>query len=413
MSTDKAICEHESCTRGQAGPILAQQQSGTFDCQTSQDRNKAELDDFWTIYRGTNMWTDEVFGHGDEALFWSSMGEGNGDMSRVAPDVNWKRITEVYSADHSLFGSRGIQHEDMRQGFIGNCWFISGASVLAEVPGRMEKVFLNDNAISANGIYALNFFTLGMPHTIIVDDYLPLREAWWVDSGYTTLFAQVSQDKGVWGPLLEKAFAKYHGNYEHTIGGNPNYAVRTLSGAPFYDEMHGDNITLDDLWTLLSTHDQADDILQCGTSGTNHFTQGIQGLANGHAYSVIGVKELSTGEKLVKMRNPWGSEAFTGDWSDESSKWNDANKAEAGWVQANDGAFFMALEDYHSQAAYTMVAKDVTDWFKADFLKLNDTTGGNNSAAASWWCGAECTVHSFTLTSAVDQEVWVTAHTWD
>jgi len=235
MSTDKAICEHESCTRGQAGPILAQTQTVNFNCQTSQDRNKAELDDFWTIYRGTNMWTDEVFGHGNDALFWSSMGEGNGDMSQVAPSVNWKRITEVYSADHSLFGSSGIQHEDMRQGFIGNCWFISGASVLAEVPGRMEKVFLNDNAISANGIYALNFFTLGMPHTIIVDDYLPLRE--W-GNGWNTLFAAVSEDKGLWGPIIEKAFAKYHGNYEHIIGGSPNYAVRTLSGAPFYSIYH-------------------------------------------------------------------------------------------------------------------------------------------------------------------------------
>jgi hypothetical protein len=170
--------------------------------------------------------------------------------------------------------------------------------------------------------------------------------------------------------------------------------------------------SVDDLWNILSTHDQIDDIIQAGTGGTNHFTEGIQGLANGHAYSVIGVKELSNGTKLVVMRNPWGSEGFTGDWSDGSALWTDELKEEAGWEQKNDGKFFMSVADYKEQAAYTLVAKDVTDWNTASFLKLNDTTGSNNSSPA-WFCGEECTEHKFTLTSAVAQEVWLTAHTWD
>ena len=91
--------------------------------------------------------------------------------------IDWKRISEVYDDTHTLFGSNGINHEDMIQGYLGNCWFISGASALAEIPGRMEKVFINpDNKLSANGIYAVNFFTLGLPHTVIVDDYLPLAQ---------------------------------------------------------------------------------------------------------------------------------------------------------------------------------------------------------------------------------------------
>lgn len=50
------------------------------------------------------------------------------------------------------------------------------------------------------------------------------------------------------------------------------------------------------------------------------------------------------------MRNPWGAEEFTGDWSDSSTKWTDELKEEAGWVSANDGSFFMSIEDYASQA---------------------------------------------------------------
>ena len=108
----------------------------------------------------------------------------------------------------------------MRQGSIGNCWFISAASALAEVPGRVEKIFLNaNNEVSASGIYAVQFYTLGIPHTVIVDDWLPLQPE--SDGGYATLFAKVSEDSAIYVPILEKAFAKYHGNYAHIKGGDP------------------------------------------------------------------------------------------------------------------------------------------------------------------------------------------------
>ena len=107
----------------------------------------------------------------------------------------------------------------MRQGSIGNCWFISAASALSEVPGRVENVFLNaKNEISKNGIYAVNLYTLGVPHTVVVDDYLPLQE-WY--GKYHSVYASPSPDKSIYGPILEKAFAKYHGNYKHIVGGDP------------------------------------------------------------------------------------------------------------------------------------------------------------------------------------------------
>ena len=61
----------------------------------------------------------------------------------------------------------------MNQGGVGNCWFIAAASSVAEVPGRLEKVFLNtDTKLNEAGIYAVNLYTLGVPHTVIVDDYM-------------------------------------------------------------------------------------------------------------------------------------------------------------------------------------------------------------------------------------------------
>jgi hypothetical protein len=104
--------------------------------------------------------------------------------------------------------------------------------------------------------------------------------------------------------------------------------------------------TADEIWDELQSTDHADDIIQMGTPGNNDQDSNADGLANGHAYTVIGVNELSTGQRLVKLRNPWGSEGFTGAWSDSSSSWTNDLKDEVNHGSADDGIFFMSIEDY-------------------------------------------------------------------
>lgn len=59
-----------------------------------------------------------------------------------------------------------------------------------------------------------------------------------------------------------------------------------------------------------------------------------KGLVTGHAYTLLDVKELSNGVKLAKVRNPWSRGEWNGDWSDNSGKWTDALKKEAGYVNS-------------------------------------------------------------------------------
>ena len=48
-------------------------------------------------------------------------------------------------------------------------------AALVEYPGRIEKLFLNNrNEVSRTGIYGVNIFTLGLPQTVLVDDWLPI-----------------------------------------------------------------------------------------------------------------------------------------------------------------------------------------------------------------------------------------------
>ena len=111
--------------------------------------------------------------------------------------------------DSTLFGPTGANPEDINQGSLGNCWVMAGASAVAEVPGRIERIFLNNNnALSKTGIYGVNIYALGVPYTILIDDYLPVK-----DFNDNLFFGKAGKDDSVWGALLEKAFAKLHGNY--------------------------------------------------------------------------------------------------------------------------------------------------------------------------------------------------------
>lgn len=70
-------------------------------------------------------------------------------------------------------------------------------------------------------------YALMMPVTITIDDRLPMKKG-----TSRTLYANIGRDKSVWGPLYEKAFAKFHGSYEALVGGNPEIALNTIYGAP-------------------------------------------------------------------------------------------------------------------------------------------------------------------------------------
>jgi hypothetical protein len=64
---------------------------------------------------------------------------------------------------------------------------------------------------------------------------------------------------------------------------------------------------------------------------------------------------LKSGIRLVKLRNPWGSFEWKGDWSDDSSLWkkHPTIKLEMGQfdffgskVDNNDGCFYMSWDDF-------------------------------------------------------------------
>ena len=153
-------------------------------------------------------------------------------------------------------------------------------------------MFLNlDSAQNAAGIYGVNLYALGVPHTIIVDDYVPVTTIWDAKDKKnveTTVFNRISRDGALWMTILEKAFAKFHGNYKHIEAGDIRKSANTIHGTP-YELVKNSEKTVDEIWEQLKNADENGDIIQCGTEGDDDTMTQDNGLVMGHAYTVLSV----------------------------------------------------------------------------------------------------------------------------
>jgi calpain-15 len=109
------------------------------------DRHKTtKSNDFYDIVNAQSTeYLDTEFPTNDAHYFFDG-GDNETGSSMVghAGRDDWYRINE-FSSSLSLFGTEHIRPKDIRQGEIGNCWFLSSITALAEYPGRIESTFLN------------------------------------------------------------------------------------------------------------------------------------------------------------------------------------------------------------------------------------------------------------------------------
>ena len=85
----------------------------------------------------------------------------------------------------------------------------------------------------------------------------------------------------------------------------------------------------------------------------------VEGIVQGHAYSVLDVIDLGDGEKVVKIRNPWGDKSaeWTGDWSDNSDLWDQRSMNKCNFTHKADGIFWMGIEDFVSAFKYLYICR--------------------------------------------------------
>jgi len=254
--------------------------------------------------------------------------------------LGWRRFTspEYKLAQTHLLSEKTFSPEDILQGKIGDCWFISAAAVVAERSDLMQQVFahhlnkksyttkdinsivnhnvnnretLNSNNnmyIPEDGKLVINLNLSGKWQAITIDNYLPIHD----DSrrnndgnglGFSSsssssvsnkviksnlVFAKPGRGNSLWLAYLEKAYAKACGNYHAISGGEIVEALSVLTGYPTEVlSLDDENFESDITWAKLLSYSSCNFPMGAGT-----LTSG-EGIVGQHAYSILEVKEIN------------------------------------------------------------------------------------------------------------------------
>lgn len=115
--------------------------------------------------------------------------------------------------------------KDIRQGMLGDCYFLAGLSALAEKPSRIFKLF-NLVTVNEQNYYSVRILYKGKWVSIDLDDQATL----WNQG----LCFAASKNDEIWVILLEKAWAKLYTSYARIVDGYPDEALHDLTGAPCF-----------------------------------------------------------------------------------------------------------------------------------------------------------------------------------
>ncbi|KAG9228919.1 hypothetical protein BJ875DRAFT_363172, partial [Amylocarpus encephaloides] len=281
-----------------------------------------------------------------------------------------KRVGDIFEKPE--FFSDGATASDIRQGRDGDCWFLAALCTLGNTPGLIEKVCVARNEMV--GVYGFVFHRDGEWISEIIDDKLFLikpdyDESWFerslidehsrVDSQeeyrklYQTnssalYFAQCEDPNETWLPLLEKAYAKAHGDFAAISGGLTGEGLEDLTGGVTTELFAPDILDKDYFWTEELMKVNQSFLFGCASFmflGGRSYSRGARkGVLEGHAYSIMKCKEID-GKRLCLLRNTWGKGEWTGPWSDGSKEWTPE------WMQkldhrfGDDGQFWMTYDD--------------------------------------------------------------------
>jgi calpain-15 len=287
--------------------------------------------------------------------------------------IKWIRASEVPDLIDRQEGSLevfkgGVHPDDIKQGSLGDCYFLSPLSVLSENPDRIRKLFVTDKA-NQFGVYAVRIFKNGEWKEVVIDDYIPCLDG-------LPYFSRANGNE-LWVILLEKAWAKLHGSYERIEAGFAEHVFHDLTGAP--SDVY--ETSQENLFDKMREADQKGWIM-AASAGNNEIAQAQLeriGLVGGHSYGLLGVVELTDmfGDtvQLVKLRNPWGNFEWNGAWSDNSGDWTPELQKQAGWTVEDDGTFFMCMDDLRQYFNRIQVCR-INDAYKDSSLKARHKHGG-------------------------------------
>jgi hypothetical protein len=313
------------------------------------------------------------FEDGDFTPTPKSLGRWNGKSEEQLKAIQWQRAAQLRQGEKPYLFEGGISPSDIAQGQLGDCWLMAALACLAEHPTAIMRCFITRER-NVRGCYVIELYDARQAKFvhITIDDYLPT-------DGGQPLFAKPAGSE-LWVLLLEKAFAKFFGDYHALAGGHVAIAFEAMTGDNvmrfeledgkwrkyFLVHVNTDSnkrsvalrkvvpeeaYSNADFFEILTVYDGLKSVLGAGsTQGrSDSAADSRNGICQGHAYSVISAVKVGS-FCMLKMRNPWGAFEWTGAWSDSSDLWekNPAVAEKCGHAAGADdnGVFWMEMGDF-------------------------------------------------------------------
>ena len=293
---------------------------------------------------------------------------------------HWCRIEEItdFKNNYEIF-EEGATIEDIVQGDINDCYFLSAIGSLCSDSNFFEKIFHIKNK-SEEHVYGIYLFLNAKWKLVLVDDYFPYEI---VNLDEKKLCFGSSVQKELWVSLLEKAWAKVNGSYAR-IGcrGFMNETFDVLTEA-YTEEIHMEEYInkkekknrKEELWKMLEDYFDKKYFITAGTSDDIEEEEGEEiGLVPGHAYTLIQKYKVETvvgEERLVKLKNPYGDTVFSGDWNYDCKKWTEEIKKNCEYNKNEEkyGIFYMSYDDFCEYFDLINVAK-LEKNYQTTYLKI-------------------------------------------
>lgn len=204
-------------------------------------------------------------------------------------------------SDRALFAADGPSDDDISQGQVGDCYFLATISSIAKINPELIRQSIVD---LGDGTFAVQFAKNGVKQYVRVDNDLPTY-SW---STTTLAYASWGEEGSMWAPLMEKAFAYFR-------KGQNTYA--SISSGLMSEVYNAFGTTSTNLfassYNANSYASAIKDLLDAGKSVTAacYVNPAGANMVTGHAYTVDSVIDNGDGTYSVRVRNPWGVDAYS------------------------------------------------------------------------------------------------------
>lgn len=115
-------------------------------------------------------------------------------------------------------------------------------------------------------------------------------------------FGQCKDQHETWVALVEKAYAKAHGDYGSLSGGWIGEGLEDLSGGVTTELLASDILDVDAFWEDELCKVNQEFLFGCSTGLLDGGYGDRNGIREGHAYVVMDARTLKNGQRLVKLR---------------------------------------------------------------------------------------------------------------